>query len=271
MLQENRNTSSGEVVAGYFNRTEDAQRAMDDLLDKGFQASQIGAAFCNPTEEPAHGASGEMEHRTMRSIVESESTGTGPASDTRAVTAAGLSPGSGGVISGPTRPGPIPGAEIPHHRTSGLPSSAPPIKNPIPATGQTHDKDNVSSLTSKSSLNFGTGEGHIAVYPESYEYEYSGSAFESAFSGMGVSPQHAKMIAGELRNGGAIITVNATGRVTDAEHVLEEHHGCIRYEKKPAASSDDKTSSRRVHVSGELSRIYPNYLAGADVRSRKAS
>jgi hypothetical protein len=121
MFQENQRISGGNVVAGYFNRQEDAQSAMDELLAKGFQASQIGAAFCSPAQRTADKVSREMENRALRTVRDSESTGTGPASDTRAVTAAGLSPGSGGVFSEPTRPGPIPGAEIPHHRASTFP------------------------------------------------------------------------------------------------------------------------------------------------------
>ncbi|HVW77221.1 MAG TPA: hypothetical protein VHB45_06385 [Alloacidobacterium sp.] len=120
-------------------------------------------------------------------------------------------------------------------------------------------------------MNFGTGEGHLAVYPESNEYSYSGSAFEGAFSGMGVSQQHAHSLVSDLRRGGAIASVNANDRLNDAERVLTLNNGRIRYEASTNALPSENIPDGRVHIYGELSKPYTSYLSQADPARRKAS
>jgi hypothetical protein len=165
--------------------------------------------------------------------------------------------------------------------------------NPIPATGGFHESHDESlwqrlkrlfsgdsekkasnqNVVNSTSMNFGTGEGHLATNPEDNDYAYSGSAFESVFSGMGIPQEHAQMLARELRNGGAIVTVSATGRIADAERILNHNHGRIRYEAMRGVSTvEEMTPDGRVFVFGEVSRVYPRYLAPTDVSpARKAS
>jgi hypothetical protein len=236
--------------------------------------------------------SSEVTSKTVRDAIDSNTIGSGPASDTRAVTPAGLSTGSGSVISGAGKPGPIPGSDIPHHRTTET-MAAPRAIDPLPATGSLHEtreddswwqklkhafggdteqKMSSKGVTNDTSMNFGTGEGHLATYPDNYDYAYSGAAFESAFSGMGVAQTHAHSLVRELRNGGAVVSVTATGRVVDAEQIMERNNGRIRYEAtNPSAVRDDETAPGRVMVFGEVSRVYPEYLTSSDTPSRKAS
>ena len=233
---------------------------------------------------------------TVAEQANDDTVGSGPASDTRAVTPAGLSTGSGSVISGAGRPGPIPGSEIPHHRKTEIGSTGT-VANPLPATGGFHEPRNENSwweklkhifssdseekdrrregIVDSTSMNFGTGEGHLAAYPDNYEYAYSGSAFEGAFSGMGLPQAHAHSLVGEMRNGGAIVTISAGARIADAETVLERNHGRVRYEAARVATPWEDVPGERVHVFGSLSRTYPGYLSGyrpgSDTPRRKAS
>lgn len=298
MTMETRNhPENKEVVIGYFAQYDDAQRAIDDLLAEGFQARQIGAAFhSRDAASSATGltGTGEVGSKAVRDAVNSNTIGSGPASDTRAVTPAGLSTGSGSVISGASKPGPIPGSEIPHHHKNDIASGTETrATTPLPATGGLHESHNEESWWEKlkhifnsdtarkapdketatsTSMNFGTGEGHLATYPDTYEYAYSGSAFESAFSGMGVPRSHAQSLAGELSRGGAIVSVAATGQVAAAERVLERNHGRIRYEAVQAGSrAEDGSPTGQVRVFGEVSRVYPGYLPSTGSTSRKAS
>jgi len=294
MISKNPSNLANEVVVAYFGRSEDAERAIDDLLAEGFESRQIGAAFrgrsaaFNTTTEDI----GEIGSKTVRSAIDSDTVGSGPASDTRAVTPAGLSTGSGSVISGAGRPGPIPGSDIPHHRKTEIGSTGA-VANPLPATGGFHEPRDENSwweklkhifssdseknrrrdegIVDSSSMNFGTGEGHLATYPDNDEYAYSGSAFEGAFSGMGVPQAHAHSLVGEMRNGGAIVTISAPGRMADAEIILERNHGRVRYETASAATPWDEVPGERVHVFGALSHTYPGYLPGSDASRRKAS
>jgi hypothetical protein len=294
MDPETRSSTGTEVVVAYFASTSDAQSALDDLIYEGFEPRQIGAAFRGGsavTHAAATLDEGEPGSKTVHNALDSDTVGSGPASDTRAVTPAGLSTGGGSVISGASRPGPIPGSDIPHHRSKAPASMQPSAAEPLPATGGFHEKFEEDGWWQKlknffsgdtrteprkgpvtdSSMNFGTGEGHLATYPENYEYAYSTSAFESAFSGMGIVQTRAHSLAGNLRQGGAVISVEATGRLDDAERVLERNHGQLRYEAvaEPVQWSD--IPGEKVRVLGHLSRTYPTYLTRSDIPSRKAS
>jgi hypothetical protein len=295
MISETRNDAANEVVIGYFAQCDDAQQAIDDLIEEGFSARQIGAAFRSQDMGVSTATSmntGEVESKALREAIDSDTLGSGPASDTRAVTPAGLSPGSGSVISGAGKPGPIPGSEIPHHTRPAAEAGAPAAANPLPATGSFHktrqdeswwqklkrffsndaEKMPGKDIVNDTSMNFGTGEGHLATYPAGNDYAYSGSAFESAFSGMGVPQPHARSLAGDLRHGGAIVSITASGRVADAEDILERNHGRIRYEAvSMTPMREDGTPAGRVMIFGEVSRVYPEYLPSSDRPKRKAS
>ena len=128
-------------------------------------------------------------------------------------------------------------------------------------------------VSDKSSLNFGTGEGHLGTYAD-HDYAYSGSAFESSFSGMGIPREHAQRLSRELRRGGAVVTVRAGSKNAAAEAVMERNHGTIRYESGTAAGEtalDSGNQEERVEIFGEVHRAYPGYVTADDVRDRKAS
>jgi hypothetical protein len=298
MDPETRSSTGNQVVVAYFANTFDAQSALDDLIYEGFEPRDIGAAFRSSSAASRAAATldeGEIGSKTVHNAIDSDTVGSGPASDTRSVTPAGLSTGGGSVISGASRPGPIPGSDIPHHRSSSTARATPAAtSDPLPATGgfhesHTHDDNwwqkiknffsggdaaaegRSKGVVSESSMKFGTGEGHLATYPDNYEYAYSGAAFESAFSGMGVTQSNARSLVSNLQQGGAIVSVDATGRLDDAERILERNHGQIRYEAVPESAKWSDLPGERVRVFGRLSRAYPEYLTGANTPARKAS
>ena len=300
MDPETRSNVANQVVVAYFANSADAQSALDDLVYEGYEPRQIGAAFRGRGALPHAAATLDEEEigsKAVRRAVDSDTVGSGPASDTRAVTPSGLSTGSGSVISGAGRPGPIPGSDIPHHRSiSRVAGTSPTVRSPLPATGGIHEpshrheeddswwqkiKNFFSGDTSvevrnkgvanATSMNYGTGEGHLATLPDDSDYVYSGSAFESAFSGMGVSQSHARSLVGDLQSGGAIVSVDATGRVEDAERILERNNGRVRYETIAEVTQWSDVPGERVRVFGQLSGAYPTYLTGSDIPRRKAS
>jgi hypothetical protein len=172
------------------------------------------------------------------------------------------------------------------------PKSSATVTNPLPATGGFHEtreddswwqklknlfssdtavEDRRKGIASETSMNFGTGEGHLATLPDEYDYAYSGSAFEGAFSGMGVAQSDARSLAGDLRQGGAIVSVDTAGRLDDAERVLERNNGRIRYEAAAESAQWSDIPGERVRVFGQLSRSYPSYLSESNIPGRKAS
>jgi hypothetical protein len=333
MGTSNWTTTSRRTVIAYFTDGEDAHRAINELIEQGYRAGDIGAAFHSGSYQASTATmgTGGVGDTEIRPVVGPNSPGagstvSGPASDTSAVTSAGLSTGGGTANSGADRPGPIPGAEIPsslpstlpHTIKSSIPSTLHPeasmAPNPYPATGGFHESrssdnprsDNPRSenprsdganwwdklkhifgsegadsarrsgetaSADKTSSNFGTGEGHLGAYPD-FDYAYSGAAFESAFFGMGIPSDHARQLAGRIRSGGAIVTVDAGPAKGNAEEILERNHGTIRYETATSSlASEDSAANRegRVQLFGRVQSVYPGYVSSSGSATRKAS
>jgi hypothetical protein len=305
--------TSGTVVA-YFSNGEDAQNAINELVDEGFPVSEIGAAFHGSATASA-GTAGSPSRPLHDEVSTMGSTASGAGvsgaeSDTSGVTPAGLSTGSGTGFSGASRPGPIPGSEIPDNLPREVPSTlrsastaplsestgmgvapTPAIDSPVQYQRRTHESaswwDKLKHLFSGESdadtsvrrapaadagtRKFGTGEGELGLTSE-YDYPYSGAAFESSFKGMGISQDRSSRLATEIHRGGAIVTVNAGPNAAQAEQILERNHGTIRYE--PAGVVDEAwetgPDATRVHLFGRVQRVYPGYVS-SDSPTRKAS
>ncbi len=301
------NYASGSIVVGYFPNGEEAQRAITELQDEGFQVNDIGAAFHSAgagTSSAGRSSSSQTPGKEVGPLQSPGTTGvgsggTGARSDSGAVTPAGLASGSGTSITGAGRPGPIPGSDIPHHRaasaepvSAGYASNGPATLTPgitpgtgstdtTPAEGTKHehshegeswwqrlkhifgDDSETDALRSgatqtRSSMNFGTGEGHLGVTPQNTPMQYSGRAFESSFSGMGVPPEHSRRIAHELGQGGAVVTVRAGVRASEAEAILERNGGRVRYESSTTETTwgDSGLGSSQIEVFGDVRRSY---------------
>jgi hypothetical protein len=271
------------LVVGYFADGAEAYRAINELIDEGFGASELGAAFRTPSaggEVPrAENESGEM--KGVRKLTEtnpavSGSIG-GAGSHDEAVTPAGLAPGSGNAFPAPARPGPMPGGEIPSTLRHDLPHDLPATPAEAAGAGGTaargtrdpwlgrlddrysnaagKERKSPDRAEQKSSQKFGTGEGRLGldVVPE---HGYSAPAFESSFQGMGLSGEEARRLSGELGRGGAVVTVRAGTRTALAEGILERNHGRVRIE---AAGSSTREADREspVEVYGSMCAWYP--------------
>lgn len=279
-------TSTQEsLVVGYFTDGANAYRAINELIDEGFSASEIGAAFRSQRAATAPPATGEM--KGVRELTETNPavSGTigGPASRDQAVQPAGLAPGSGNAFpAAPSTPGPIPGAEIPSTLKHDLPETLPhELPSTLRARSQADDQwldhlhRNWGSSTAETAKNrnavaagnqkFGTGEATLGLFPER---SYSEPAFEASFTGMGLSPEQARGLSGELSRGGAVITVNASERSSLAEAILERNHGRVRFEYA-AGTTTLRPSDREspVQIYGSMGNYY---RSDEDVR-RKAS
>jgi hypothetical protein len=163
------NSSTSGTVVAYFTSGEDAQHAINELVDEGFPINDIGAAFHSASASGYSGsAPSQIDHHDTFPTSTTSTIGTvgsatgaaGATSDTSGVTPAGLSTGGGTMTSGASRPGPIPGSEIPGDLPTNIPSTlksstaAPLYDDPInqssvvrdttvtgsyPATGTFHE------------------------------------------------------------------------------------------------------------------------------------
>ena len=122
------NRGTGGTVAGYFANGDDAHRAINQLVEEGFSAREIGAAFHDGGL--SHGGSVSdvesidqaAEESRLLTETRADSTPAGAASNANAVTPMGLSTGGGTTFSGAGAPGPIPGGEIPADLPRDIPS-----------------------------------------------------------------------------------------------------------------------------------------------------
>jgi len=290
-MQSRRDTDD-HVIIGYFADGADAYRAISELMDEGFQTSEMGAAF-RARRESAGRLERNPENAGVRELAQrnpatSGSVG-GPASHDEAVTPAGLAPGSGNAFPAPVGPGPIPGSETPSNLPHDLPSTLPStLRTEAEISAEQRARSGVSRdemplnrredwqegmnrvfredrergvRKGNPNLKFGTGEGHLFS-----GLEYSAPTFENAFSDMGLTPDEATGLSSELSRGGAVVTVFASNRASLAEAILERNHGRIRFEAAPETVGQPDDS--RVDLYG---RMCSYYSRESDGQRRRAS
>ena len=282
MLMDNENNADDRIVVGYFANGRNAARAIDELLDEGFVAPEIGAAFRTPVTGMEVSEGGRARGVFAENPALSGSVG-GPASHDQAVTPAGLAPGSGNAFPAPEKTAPIPGSQIPstlpHELPHELPSTLhsestwPVIRtsaSPAPAAteqedgGRRWESDSArrerlrevfadSSETQRgrrdSAMKFGTGEGHL--FPD---LEYSEPAFEYSFLGMGLNAREARILSNELNSGGAVVSIAPGSRASLAEAILERNHGSVRFEK--VSTLGEACEGNRVEIYGRMRNYY---------------
>jgi hypothetical protein len=277
-LQQN-NTGSDTIIAGYFQTGDDAHRAINALLDEGFPPGQIGAAFHTSgnddllPDESIRQAPGRTFNMEAADI---DTSAGGASSGSDAVVPIGLASGSGSVILGAGSPGPIPGAELTH---TGLPHELKselahdkPHSFPLPSTTVSSTPAPAKADTSWTSRlkhifqsrhteaadtqKFGTGAGELDLTTP-YGHPYSPTAFESSVSGAGVSAEHSRNLSHRLSTGGAVVTVNDTGRTVEVEKIFERYNGVVRFSSDIFDDAPALDYEPRVEVFGHLEHRYP--------------
>jgi hypothetical protein len=265
--------ATNTAVVGYFATGDAAHRAINALIDAGFPAAEIGAAFhvgshTAPTQRVANvgGSLREDLGTTLSGKISDSNSLSSAASGSHAVQFGVLGPGSGTPYDGPHRPGPISGSDL---SNTGLPSE---LKSTLP-----HEADLAESGSSwstrlepvfrgskesrkedaKEDQDFGTGEGKLNL---SGAVPYSREGFERSFSGYGVAPAHAQSLSQSIGRGGAVITVHANERSEEAERILEAHGGRVRFspESSQEGFAEPTVGDPGVEVFGTLGRDYPN-------------
>lgn len=272
------------IVVGYFSNGNDASRAIDELIDEGFQVSELGAAF--RSSRPAMEVTAGGRARPAGENPATTGSVGGVASHDEAVTPAGLAPGSGSSFPAPVKAEPIPGSSIPstlkHELPHDLPSTlqqeeeigaAPVLASPeaappaAPIAGMELDprwereetrRDQLRQIFAEnssnsgtrraSSMKFGTGEGHL------FDVEYSEPNFENSFVGMGLSTSDARGLSGALNRGGAVVSVTPGGRASLAEGIMERNHGRVRFQS--FAEMAEPVDGNRVEIYGRMHRYY---------------
>jgi hypothetical protein len=268
--------ANSTAVVGYFATGDGAHRAIHALIENGFIASEIGAAFhvgshTAETQRIANvGGSLREDISTTNPVQASHSTSMSSAqSGSNAVQFGVLGPGSGTPSTGAHKPGPIPGSDL---SNTGLPSdlkSTLPhesdLSGPNSGTSWSSRLDPVFSgarsgstgHTTKESQNFGTGEGSLQL---TGAIPYSREGFEHSFQGYGLEPAHARSLSESIGRGGAVITVHAHERSEEAERILEAHGARVRFspDSTQEGYADPANTHAGVEVFGTLGQHYPH-------------
>jgi hypothetical protein len=272
------------IVVGYFSNNRDGSRAIAELIDEGFQISELGAAFrCS---RPVMGVTEGGRARGAGENPATSGSFGGVASHDEAVTPAGLAPGSGASFAAPVKTEPIPGSSIPSTLRRELPHDLPSTlrhdselgvvpmagsrEAAVPAApvdgleldrtgeGEEWRRDQMRRIFAESSANsgaarnssmkFGTGEGHL------FDVEYSEPSFENSFIGMGLNASEARSLSGALNRGGAVVSVTPGGRASLAEGIIERNHGRVRFE--PLAGMAEPVDGNQIEIYGRMHRYY---------------
>jgi len=285
---QSRSGADDRVVVGYFANGADAYRAVQELIDEGFRASEMGAAF-RPRRASVAGLEPNAETGGIRELAQRNPATTGsvggPASHDQAVQPAELAPGSGNAFPAPVGPGPIPGSEtssnLPHDLPHKLPSTLPPqaeiaAEQSVRSSGPRSemraqrqegmnrvflDERERSGRRSGANPNFGTGEGHLFSGAE-----YSEPIFQSAFADMGLAPDEASGLSSQLSRGGAVVAVFPRDRASLAEAILERNHGRIRFDTELVSA--ERCEDQSVDVYGRMCGYYSRVFEG---QRRRAS
>jgi hypothetical protein len=268
------------AVVGYFATGDAAHRAINALVDSGFSAAEIGAAFhvgssSAGTERTAN-VGGSLREEMSTNLagehggkISQSNSLSSAASGTGAVQFGVLGPGSGTPSSGAHKPGPISGSDL---SNTGLPSE---LKSTLPHEADLREDragaswssrlepvfrsshETAKAAPTKESQNFGTGEGSMnltGTVPYSQEY------FERSFSGYGLESEHARSLSTRIGHGGAVITVHTAERSEEAERILEANGGLVRFSPESGQEGYDEphVGDPGVEVFGTLGRDYPS-------------
>ncbi len=131
-------------------------------------------------------------------------------------------------------------------------------------------------------------------YDRDYEYDFADSEMEGSLAGTGIPSDRAAYLIGNLKPGGAIVTVHDPARVQEAESILSANGARVRYEgvtgpngslEEGAAASQndadiadranrsplDSSLSRgdRVQLFGEVLRVHKERIRRGEARLRK--
>ena len=264
--------ASSTAVVGYFATGDAAHRAINALIDNGFSAAEIGAAFhvgahTGETQRVANvgGSLREGLGTTHVGKISDSNSLSSAASGSNAVQFGVLGPGSGTPMDAGHKPGPISGSDL---TNTGLPSE---LKSTLPHEADLADQSwstrldpvfrgshgTAKAAPTKESQNFGTGEGSLNL---SGTVPYSREHFERSFSAYGAKPEHARSLSERIGHGGAVVTVHATERGEEAERILEAHGGAVRFSPESIHESygDRTVTDAGVEVFGTLGRDYPS-------------
>jgi hypothetical protein len=261
--QPDNSAAAEAAVVGLFTNANDAERAILELRRAGFSSNQLGAAIRDTFSQSA-------------------ATGTSNPSTT---VKPGAFPETPGFSSATPK---VPGAhaetktnwwERLKHAFGADSDTDTRADNPqnLEAKG-TQAARAGAPLEDKTSMNFGTGEGHLGVtkpgtasQPE-YEFEYLSSAFENSLGRMGVGQARAGYLARSLSPGYAIVTVNDLARAQEAERILTSNNGVVRYEEagppetRSGTNSDVATPAPRIQLFGEVLRVHTGRAGKAGMR-----
>ncbi len=233
---------SGTVV-GYFENYSDAQEAVSRLKDAGFQANQIGLA--------------------ARSSEDS-----------------GFGSGSGSTTGSSTGSHLSSAAHKAGEKTEGVWDK---VKNFFEggAVEPYADESRRGDLANREITSTGSSDTNYG--DTNYGYEAGSDDFRNTLSGLSVPEQHSRYFGHRFENSqsGAVVTVSASGRESEAENILEQcgadlgsnaadyDYSANQSNTAGTATNVNTTENQRIQLLGEVLRVHKERINRGEVRIRK--
>ena len=105
------------------------------------------------------------------------------------------------------------------------------------------------------------------------EHDTNSSEFRRSLGGMEISDQQTDYYTRGISEGGALVTVRASGRAEEARRILQECGADLRdsgFERQPVASTNEVAGrDYRVQLRGEMLEAHKERVNRGEVRSRK--
>ena len=255
----NLDTQTRSTIAAFFPTQTAAHQAVEDLKDAGFKSSQIGfaARSSDSTGTPASSETGYAGTGTAAAANYADSSSTGLGGTTTGSVASKTAE-AGRAVAG---------------KTEGAWSK---IKNFF----EGGDVEPYSDEQNRST----TASREITSPTDSFG-SYDTSDLHNSLSGMSVPDTHARYFGHQISQSeeGALVTVQAEGRETEAESILSRNGGDtganaanFNYDETAAAGATgmEATTPRtganqRIQLLGEVLRVHKNRVSDGDVRLRK--
>ena len=253
-------SNDSALIVGIFNSGDDAHRSLSELRGSGFSSSQIGAAFRDNPSRSASGAINPSTYSTGRAAMESVAGASDPSLNTA------------NVATGTADYDP---STYPHQTSDRLNADAD-----YPVTGTSSRQTSTSHAgeswwerlkhvftdSDPADTRADREVSSASGYSNDYDFGYESNEFEGTLTQAGVAPDRARYLSRELPSGGAIVTVRAAERSDEAQRIIEQNNGRVRFENDTAARLEPEVRGDSAYDQAQPARTGSQYADAGNVR-----
>ena len=264
MMDTNTTNSSRSNVVGYFSSRSDAERAVNELKERGFTSSQIGI-----TTRSSHAATAGTDKPYIGDRKAANSTG--PIRGTTETTGEKVRGAWDKIVDffgGEDRERIDDRADESYANRS-HPGSYEAQSSAVPASVRPDADSLATGRPSEYSATVAQGNSR------SYDYDYEGEEFEGSLQELQVPQERSRYFRHlfDRNPDSTIVTVSAPGRENEAEAILERNGADLGANAAnytyPSTEGDQENYPQRIQLLGEALRVHKQRTSRGDVRVHK--